>query len=56
MRALRRGLKGVSRYAVEYRYPGMNTSTRQARAAYAKALQMRHEIQKRLGLPNKPFK
>jgi HEPN domain-containing protein len=56
LRSLRRGLKGVSRYAVEYRYPGMNTSGRQARAAYRKALLVRAEIHKRLGLPAKPFK
>lgn len=51
LRSLRRGLKGVSRYAVEYRYPGMNTSTRQAHAAYRKALSVQQEIRKRLGLP-----
>ncbi len=56
LRSLRRGLKGVTRYAVEYRYPGMNTSTRQARAAYRKALLLRQGIHKRLGLPAKPFK
>ncbi len=53
---LKRGLKGVSRYAVEYRYPGMNTTGRQARAAYKKALVIRGEIRNRLGLPAKPFR
>lgn len=52
---LKRGLKGVSRYAVEYRYPGMNTTGRQARAAYQKARVSRGEIRKRLGLPTKPL-
>jgi HEPN domain-containing protein len=52
---LRRGLKGVTRYAVEYRYPGINTTARQAQAAYRKALLVREEIHKRLGLPAKPF-
>ena len=56
LRPLQRGLKGVTRYAVEYRYPGMNTSGRQARAAYQKALLVREAIRKRLGLPAKPFK
>jgi HEPN domain-containing protein len=56
LRSLRRGLKGVTRYAVEYRYPGMNTSARQAQAAYRKALLVRMEVQKRLGLPAKPFR
>ena len=55
LRSLRRGLKGVSRSAVEYRYPGMNTSTRQARAAYQKALLVRQVIRKHLGLLAKPF-
>jgi HEPN domain-containing protein len=50
---LRRGLKGVSRYAVEYRYPGSNTTSRQARAAYKKTLDVRVVIRKRLGLPPK---
>jgi hypothetical protein len=36
LRLLRRGLKGVSRYAVEYRYPGLNTSARQANARIEK--------------------
>jgi HEPN domain-containing protein len=52
--SLKRGLKGVSRYAVEYRYPGANTTARQAHAAYRKALLVRGEIRKRLGLPAKP--
>jgi HEPN domain-containing protein len=56
LRSLRRGLKGVTRHAVEYRYPGMNTTARQARAAYQKALLVRQGIRKRLGLPAKPFK
>jgi HEPN domain-containing protein len=51
LRFLRRGMKGVSRYAVEYCYPGMNTTARQARVAYHKALLV--EIRKRLGLSTK---
>jgi len=50
LRSLARGLKGVTRYAVQYRYPGMNTTSRQARAAYKKAQSVRVEIRKRLGL------
>jgi hypothetical protein len=34
----------------------MNTSTRQARAAYRKALLVRQEIRKHLGLPAKPLR
>jgi hypothetical protein len=51
-----RGLKGVTRYAVEYRYPGMSTSARQARAAFRKALLVRMAIHQRLGLPGKPIR
>jgi HEPN domain-containing protein len=54
--SLGRGLKGVTRYAVEYRYPGANTTSRQARAAYRKALSVSAEIRKRLGLPAKRSK
>lgn len=50
LRALGRGLKGMSRYAVEYRYPGMNTTSRQARVAYQRALVIREEVRRRLGL------
>ena len=56
LRSFRRGLKGVSRYAVEYRYPGMNTSARQARTAYQKTVAMRAAIRKTLGLPAAPIR
>jgi hypothetical protein len=51
--SLKRGLKGATRYAVEYRYPGLNTTLRQARAVYQRALVVRREIRGRLGLPAK---
>jgi HEPN domain-containing protein len=50
LRSFRPGLKAISRYAGEYRYPGINTTARQARAAYNKALLVREEVRKRLGL------
>ena len=50
LHSLKRGLKGVTRYAVEYRYPGMNTTTRQAKTAIKKALSVRDEIRNRLGI------
>jgi HEPN domain-containing protein len=56
LRPLGRGLKAVTRYAVEYRYPGVNTNSRQARAAYRKALVVRDEIRRRLGLPPRRLK
>ena len=56
LQSLARGIKGISRYAVEYRYPGMSTTSRQARAAYRRALVVREEIRRRLGLRSKRLK
>jgi len=56
LRSLQRGLKGLSRYAVEFRYPGSNTSRAQARAAWRRALRIRARIRERLGLPAKPLR
>ena len=56
LRPLGRGLKGMTRYAVEYRYPGMNTTSRQARTAYQKALVIREAIRRQLGLRTRQFK
>ena len=50
LRRLRRGTATLSRYAVDYRYPGLRTNSRQAKAAYAKAELYRAEIRQRLGL------
>jgi HEPN domain-containing protein len=50
LRRLRRGSRRLTRYAVDYRYPGLHTTVRQARAAYAKGTLFRAEIRKRLGL------
>src|SRR5271157_462381 len=46
----------AQRYAVEYRYPGLNTTARQAHAAYHKAALVCQTIRKTLGLPAKPFR
>src|SRR5262249_44982933 len=51
LRSLRRSTKTLTRYAVEYRYPGIRATSRQARVAYEKALRFREEVRKRLGLP-----
>lgn len=48
---LRRTLKSLSRYAVEYRYPGMRANTRRLRAALRHAQRVRREIRERLRLP-----
>jgi HEPN domain-containing protein len=47
---LRRGLKKLSRYAVEYRYPGASANARQVKAALRLALRVREAIRQRLGL------
>ncbi len=50
LRALRRGMKSLSRYAVDFRYPGASATARQARSAVAWAERVRFEIRFRLGL------
>jgi HEPN domain-containing protein len=47
---LRRLLTGLSRYAVEFRYPGKSATKRQAAAALANVTQIRLEVRKSLGL------
>ena len=53
LRRFRRGAKALTRYAVEYRYPGLKATPRQARAVYVKASLFRVEIRKRLKLPTR---
>jgi HEPN domain-containing protein len=53
LKLLRPGLKEITRYSGEFRYPGLDATSRQARAAYKKALIVRNEIRERLGLPKK---
>ncbi|MCI0640943.1 MAG: HEPN domain-containing protein [Gemmataceae bacterium] len=47
---LRRGLASLSRYAVDYRYPGERATTRHMKAALRHAERVRREIRERLGL------
>jgi HEPN domain-containing protein len=49
--ALRRRLKGLTRYAVEYRYPGLRARTREMQSALRNAERVRAELRDRLGLP-----
>ena len=49
LRSLRRGSKSLTRYAVEYRYPGLHTSLRQAHAAAQTAGLFRKQVRKKLG-------
>jgi HEPN domain-containing protein len=48
---LRRGLDALTRFAVEYRYPIVRTSTRQMRSALRLAERIRRELRTRLDLP-----
>jgi HEPN domain-containing protein len=54
LRAVRRGLKTLTRYAVDYRYPGFSANSRKAQAALRWAERLRREIRLRLGLPDRP--
>ena len=49
--ALRRGMNSLTPYAVEYRYPGISATKRQAQAALRHAEKVRAAIRQRLGLP-----
>jgi hypothetical protein len=48
---LRRGVASLTKYAVEYRYPGMGATTRQMRSALRIVERVRIELRARLGLP-----
>lgn len=47
---LRRALTGLSRYAIDYRYPGLRATTRRMQAALRQARCVRTELRRRLGL------
>ncbi len=48
---LRRSLGSLTRYAVEFRYPGVRATTRRMHAALRQAERVRQELRARLGLP-----
>jgi len=48
---LRRRAVSLTKYAVEYRYPGMRATTRQMQAALRTMERVRAELRARLGLP-----
>ena len=54
LRNLRRGSQYLQDFAVDYRYPGRNTTRRQATAAMRWAGKIRDAAQKLLGLPLRP--
>jgi hypothetical protein len=45
-----RGLLSLSRYAVDFRYPGLRATTRRMQAALGHAERVRIELRQRLGL------
>ena len=47
---LRRSLISLTRYAVEYRYPGVRATTRRMDVALRRAERVRRELRERLGL------
>ena len=47
---LRRGIAGLTKYAVEYRYPGLRATTRQMQSALRIAERVRRKLRARLGL------
>jgi HEPN domain-containing protein len=50
LRALRRHLVSLSRFAVDYRYPGHGATSRQARSALRQLATVRRATRQRLGL------
>jgi HEPN domain-containing protein len=48
---LRKALHSLTRYAVDYRYPDMQATTRQMNAALRHVARIRGEARTRLGLP-----
>jgi HEPN domain-containing protein len=53
LRTVRRGLRGLSRFAVDYRYPGFHANAQKARTALRRAERIRVEVRTRLGLRTK---
>jgi HEPN domain-containing protein len=51
LKPLRRSAHSLTRFAVDYRYPGVRASTRQMRAALRNAERVWGEVRARLGLP-----
>ena len=56
LRSLRRGTRTLTRYAVEYRYPGLKSTGPQLTRAFQKATCIREETRKRLGLRTRTAK
>src|SRR5437899_8942586 len=50
LQIVRRGLRGLSRFAVDYRYPGFHANVRKAQASLHRAERIRVQVRARLGL------
>ena len=50
LRGMRRRLTSLSQFAVDFRYPDMSSTTRQAKAALRSAARVREELRRRLGV------
>jgi len=50
LKGVRRSLTTLTDFAVDYRYPGMSGTTRQAKAALRAAERVREELRRRLGV------
>jgi len=53
LKPLRPGLKSLTAFAVDYRYPGFHATSREAQAALRRTERVRLEIRARLGIPAK---
>jgi HEPN domain-containing protein len=51
LKAIRRSTQALTKYAVEYRYPGMSATLRQMTSALRIAERARTQLRNRLGLP-----
>ena len=54
LQVVRLGLRGLSRFAVDYRYLGFHANRQKAQAALRRAGRIRLEVTTRLGLRTKP--
>lgn len=51
LKPLRKGLKSLTRHALEYFYPGVRATSRAMEAALRHTERVRRELRERLGLP-----
>jgi hypothetical protein len=53
LQVVRRGLRGLSRFAVDYRYPGFHANRQKAQTSLRRTACIRLEVRTRLGLRTK---